>query len=211
MSNRTRRNVGTAWRGFTLVELLVVLAIIALLCAMLMPALGRAKSAARQTVCQSRLRQWGLAFAAYAAENSGFYPHTDGRDRSGDEKPFTREGIADYWFGWVDVVAPLMGEKPWREHDRGGYPGVRSVFQCPSARLAPEVAVFVQAPAKWVLLVCHEFLSGAGRQLLASLRPAGRQRHAQFPEYGAGSGRPSVRSCSSINCSIPARDTAAAR
>lgn len=125
-------------RGFTLIELLVVISIVALLLAILLPALGRARSLARQTVCQSRLRQWGLAFAAYAVENSGRYPHADGRDRCGDEEPFNREGRADYWFGWVDVVAPVMGEKPWREHDRGEYPGVKSVFQCPSAQLADE-------------------------------------------------------------------------
>lgn len=125
-------------RGFTLIELLMVISIVALLMAILLPALGRARSLARQTVCQSRLRQWGLAFATYAAENSETYPHADGRDRCGDSEPFTREGIADYWFGWVDVVAPVMGEKPWREHDRGDYPGVKSVFQCPSAQLAPE-------------------------------------------------------------------------
>jgi len=138
MGNCMHTNSPAALRGVTLVELLVVIFIIALLCAMMMPAMNRAKSAARQAVCQSRLRQWGLAFAAYTSENSGFYPHTDGRDRSGDEKPFTSEGMADYWFGWVDVLAPLMGEEPWREHGRGGYPGVRSVFQCPSAKLAPE-------------------------------------------------------------------------
>lgn len=125
-------------RGFSLIELLVVISIVALLMALAMPSLARARSLARQTVCQSRLRQWGLAFAAYAAENSGFYPHTDGRDRCGDEEPFSREGIADYWFGWVDVLPPLMGEMPWREHVRGAYPGVKSVFQCPSAQLAPE-------------------------------------------------------------------------
>jgi prepilin-type N-terminal cleavage/methylation domain-containing protein len=125
-------------QGFSLIELLVVISIVALLMAIAMPALSRARSLARQTVCQSRLRQWGLAFAAYAAENSGSYPHADGRDRCGDEEPFTREGIADYWFGWVDVVAPAMGETPWREHARGAYPGIKSVFQCPSAQLAPE-------------------------------------------------------------------------
>jgi prepilin-type N-terminal cleavage/methylation domain-containing protein len=125
-------------RGFSLIEVLVVISIVALLMALAMPALDRARSLARQTVCQNRLRQWGLAFAAYATENSGTYPHTDGRDRCGDEEPFTQEGIADYWFGWVDVVAPLMGAKPWREHTHGAYPGVKTVFQCPSARLAPE-------------------------------------------------------------------------
>ncbi|OHB65856.1 MAG: hypothetical protein A2Y76_04350 [Planctomycetes bacterium RBG_13_60_9] len=125
-------------RGFSLIELLVVISIVALLMAIAVPALARARALARQTVCQSRLRQWGLAFAAYAAENSGSYPHADGRDRCGDEQPFTREGLADYWFGWVDVVAPLVGEKPWRNHKRGDYPGVKTVFQCPSAQLADE-------------------------------------------------------------------------
>jgi molybdate transport repressor ModE-like protein len=125
-------------RGFSLIELLVVISVVAMLLALVLPALGRARSLAQQTVCQNRLRQWGLAFAAYAAENSGYYPHADGRDRCGDQEPFTPEGIADYWFGWVDVLAPLMDERPWREHSRGAYPGGKTIFQCPSARLASE-------------------------------------------------------------------------
>jgi len=124
--------------GFGLIEIIVVIWIVALLLALVMPALGRARALARQAVCQSQLRQWGLAFAAYAADNAGCYPHIDGRDRCGDEEPFTPEGIADYRFGWVDVVAPLMDEKPWREHDRWAYPDSKTVFQCPSAELAPE-------------------------------------------------------------------------
>ena len=138
MWNRMYTDSQPILRGFTLVELLVVLSIIALLGAILLPALDRARSAARQAVCQSRLRQWGVGFAAYASDNSGYYPHTDGRDRCGDEIPLTREGMVDYWFGWVDVVAPLMGARPWRDHTQAAYPGVKSVFQCPSARLAPE-------------------------------------------------------------------------
>jgi prepilin-type N-terminal cleavage/methylation domain-containing protein len=125
-------------QGFSLIEIIVVTSIVALLLALVVPALGRARSLARQAVCHSQLRQWGLAFAAYAADNAGCYPHSDGRDRCGDEEPFTPEGIADYHFGWVDVIAPLMGEKPWREHDRSAYPDIKTVFQCPSAQLAPE-------------------------------------------------------------------------
>jgi len=125
-------------RGFSLIEIIVVISIVALLLALVMPALGRARSLARQAVCQGRLRQWGLAFAAYATENAGYYPHIDGRERSGGDEPFTPEAIADYHFGWVDVLAPLLGEKPWREHDRWAYPDTKTVFQCPSAELAPE-------------------------------------------------------------------------
>ena len=58
-------------QGFTLVELLVVVAIIALLVALLLPALGKAKAVARAAVCANHQRQVGVAQHAYAAENRG--------------------------------------------------------------------------------------------------------------------------------------------
>ncbi len=61
-------------RGFTLVELLVVVAIIAILAALLLPALATARQAARKAACLSNLRQVGLALTAYAGENEGLIP-----------------------------------------------------------------------------------------------------------------------------------------
>lgn len=54
--------------GFTLIELLVVVSIIALLVSILMPALGKAREQAKQVVCSSNLRQWGIALYAYVSD-----------------------------------------------------------------------------------------------------------------------------------------------
>lgn len=61
-------------RGFTLVELLVVMAIIALLTAFLLPALSRARESARIKVCMSNLKELGLACRMFADEHAGHWP-----------------------------------------------------------------------------------------------------------------------------------------
>jgi len=88
--------------GFTLVELLVVMAIISILAAMLLPALTKAREQARSVSCRSNLKQIGLAMGMYQADYNEFFPtsnnaqtweyHANGwRDRS-----FTDDGNSLY-------------------------------------------------------------------------------------------------------------------
>jgi prepilin-type N-terminal cleavage/methylation domain-containing protein len=71
--------------GFTLVELLVVIAVIALLAAMLLPALAGAKERGRQTSCINSVRQQTLAVLMYADDHDGVLPPTAYNDADGNE------------------------------------------------------------------------------------------------------------------------------
>src|ERR1051325_11802693 len=114
--------------AFTLVELLVVLAIIAILAGLLLPALSRAKTKARLAQCTSNLRQWGLAYRQYADDNQDCLPR-----RGQGVKPLEQLDRQEDWF---NALPPYLRLQPYQQfftNNQKFKVGDHSLFVCPVA------------------------------------------------------------------------------
>ncbi|MAE66983.1 MAG: hypothetical protein CMJ18_22210 [Phycisphaeraceae bacterium] len=111
-------------RGFTLIELLVVISIIALLIALLLPAIKRSKEIARRIACASGLHQIGIGLIAYAGEQNGELPPT-GRSMTGASAAIhvlgNVLGLADYP-NVAEVVTETTGILTWFCPSQEGWP-----------------------------------------------------------------------------------------
>lgn len=91
-------------RGFTLIELLVVISIIAILIALLLPAVQQAREAARRTQCKNNLKQIGLALHNYHDVARAFPPGWIAVDDTGS--PSAHEGTSGV--GWAAMILPYL-------------------------------------------------------------------------------------------------------
>ena len=117
----TRRKQGPS--GFTLIEMLTVMAILAVLTGLLFPVIARSREQARKTVCMNNLRQIGMAISLYATNHAGRIPPTEGYE--------TWRATQHIWDG---TLSPPRYEGLGYLHEKFGYGVEPAMYYCPSAQ-----------------------------------------------------------------------------
>ncbi|NBV63803.1 MAG: type II secretion system protein, partial [Planctomycetes bacterium] len=96
--------------GFTLVELLVVIAVIALLLGLMLPAIGSFRARARASVSMSNLRQWGIGYSNFASDRKGLIPWEGLKDAKD-----MVTNLNDLQRYWANAVAPMVDQAPYAD------------------------------------------------------------------------------------------------
>jgi prepilin-type N-terminal cleavage/methylation domain-containing protein/prepilin-type processing-associated H-X9-DG protein len=160
--------VGPARRGFTLVELMVVIGIISLLIAVLLPALTAARRQANAVACAAHLREIARGFALYAADNRDMYPWAQFNytpSGGGQQRVIT----------WDDLIRRYVGQKLTQaEIDLAYAPRPAELFVCPADAIQREPYAVTLASGQQVSV----------RSYGVSSSPAMFDSHATFEGVG---------------------------
>lgn len=116
--------------GFTLLELLVVIGVIAILSSLLIPALKSARAKGRAVKSLSNLRQWGLGAIMFTNENQGILPY------EGEKTDMKSNFEDDEW--WANCIPQMVEKKSYREESADGeipLPPKDNIFIDPSAKM----------------------------------------------------------------------------
>jgi len=125
--------------AFTLIEMLVVIAVIAILAALLLPAMARAKEKARSVDCLNNLKQWVLAFSIYGEDNE--FIAREGSRRDGTVRLDNWANVSDPANKdvWYNALPPYLSERPATKY-ASALTGQRPkfyenrIFHCPTAK-----------------------------------------------------------------------------
>jgi prepilin-type N-terminal cleavage/methylation domain-containing protein len=138
----TRELSGPGRRGFTLIELMVVVGILALLAALLLPALGKGIGSAKRTHCLSNQRQWYMAFVQYSADNNDWIARESyGRDGETSLNNWSQVADSDSADVWYNALAfYLPGQRPASAYasNKVAFYNSRLMIHCPSAQFPSE-------------------------------------------------------------------------
>ncbi len=114
---------GISGSGFTLIEMLTVMAILAVLMGLLLPVIARSREQARKTVCMSNLREIGMALSMYASNYGGRIPPSDSPN-----EPWRSTNHL-----WDGRLNPPRYQGLGHLHEKFGYGVMPQLYYCPSA------------------------------------------------------------------------------
>jgi prepilin-type N-terminal cleavage/methylation domain-containing protein/prepilin-type processing-associated H-X9-DG protein len=139
-------------RAFTLIELLVVIAIIAILAAILFPVFAQAREKARQSTCQSNLKQWGNAFMMYAQDYDEKLPFDYHYEFGGNRLWWWEDDLKPYTKNYAIDVCPSAPQQSITKYTyMRGQPDFMA--QWPN----PLITTYIGNAAAWTAADCSGF------------------------------------------------------